>query len=106
MENVKNIKDVNRESMSKLLRSVVFGDIFFMSLRVQAPFFSMLTYATFALTLTLFFSPIVLIIGTLVVIINGTDIYYLLKKAMRKGDTLIMHISHHRKGFWFYFSSS
>ncbi len=56
-----------------------------MSFGGQAPFLSMLTYATAALILTLFFSPIVLIIGTLVVLINGAGVYYLSKKHDESG---------------------
>lgn len=80
-------KDNNMEleSKSKLTRSVGFADIFFMSFGGQAPFLSMLTYATAALILTLFFSPIVLIIGTFVVLINGAGVYYLSRKHDEPG---------------------
>ena len=68
---MENVKSIYIESKSELKRTIGFADIFFMSFGGQAPFLSMLTYATAALILTLFFSHIVLIIGTLVVLING-----------------------------------
>ena len=107
MENVKNIKDIDIESKSKLKRSVGFADIFFMSFGGQAPFLSMLTYATAALILTLFFSPIVLIIGTLVVLINGAGVYYLSRKHDEEGGyfNYAYKALSHRFGFetgWLY----
>ncbi len=92
---MENIKNVSTESKSQLKRHVGFADIFFMSFGGQAPFLSMLTYATAALLLALFFSPIVLIIGTLVVLINGVSVYYLSKNMMRRVDILIMHSNHY-----------
>lgn len=87
MENLKNrsVENVNRVNSNQLKRTIGFADIFFMSFGGQAPFLSMLTYATAALLLATFFSPIVLIIGTLVVLINGAGVYYLSKKHDETG---------------------
>jgi amino acid transporter len=82
---MESISTKNMDSTSELKRSVGFADIFFMSFGGQAPFLSMLTYATAALILATFFSPIVLIIGTLVVLINGAGVYYLSKKHDEEG---------------------
>jgi len=82
---MENVKSIHIESKSQLKRTIGFADIFFMSFGGQAPFLSMLTYATAALILTLFFSPIVLIIGTLVVLINGAGVYYLSRKHDEEG---------------------
>jgi amino acid transporter len=87
MESLKNAstENLNGVSTNQLKRSVGFADIFFMSFGGQAPFLSMLTYATAALLLATFFSPVVLIIGTLVVLINGAGVYYLSKKHDETG---------------------
>jgi amino acid transporter len=87
MKNLKNrsVENVNRVNSNQLKRTIGFADIFFMSFGGQAPFLSMLTYATAALLLATFFSPIVLIIGTLVVLINGAGVYYLSKKHDETG---------------------
>ena len=68
-----------------LKRELEFRDIFFLSFGGQAPFLSMLTYATAVLLLALYFSPIVVIIGTSVVLINGIVVYYLSKKHTETG---------------------
>ncbi len=81
METIKKIEN----SRNVLERHIGFTDIFFMSFGGQAPFLSMLTYATAALLLALLFSPIVLIIGTMVVFINGLGVYYLSKKHDEEG---------------------
>ncbi len=81
METIKKIEN----SRNVLERHIGFTDIFFMSFGGQAPFLSMLTYATAALLLALLFSPIVLIIGTVVVFINGLGVYYLSKKHDEEG---------------------
>ncbi len=104
---MENIKNVSTESKSQLKRHVGFADIFFMSFGGQAPFLSMLTYATAALLLALFFSPIVLIIGTLVVLINGVSVYYLSKKHDEEGGyfNYAFKSLSHRFGFetgWLY----
>ena len=70
---------------SELKRELNFRDIFFLSLGGQAPFLSMLTYATAVLLLALYFSPIVVIIGTAVVLVNGIVVYYLSKKHTETG---------------------
>ncbi len=104
---MENIKNTSIESKSQLKRDVGFADIFFMSFGGQAPFLSMLTYATAALLLALFFSPIVLIIGTLVVLINGVGVYYLSKKHDEEGGyfNYAFKSLSHRFGFetgWLY----
>ncbi|WP_337861110.1 APC family permease [Ferroplasma sp.] len=80
-----NTKNEAINNGQQLKRTAGLADIFFMSFGGQAPFLSMLTYATAALILTLFFSPIVLIIGTLVVLINGLGVYYLSRKHDEEG---------------------
>jgi len=108
MENLKNeCIENHRVSTNQLNRTVGFADIFFMSFGGQAPFLSMLTYATAALLLATFFSPIVLIIGTLVVLINGAGVYYLSKKHDEEGGyfNYAYQSLSHRFGFetgWLY----
>jgi amino acid transporter len=74
---------INKESGLK--RGLDFKDIFFLSLGGQAPFLSMLTYATAVLLLAVYFSPIVVLIGTSVVLVNGIVVYYLSKKHTETG---------------------
>ncbi len=75
----------NSKSNSELKRELSFRDIFFMSLGGQAPFLSMLTYATAVLLLSLYFSPLVVIIGTMVVLLNGIVVFFLSKKHTETG---------------------
>ena len=69
----------------QLRREIGLVDLFFMSLGGQAPYLSMLTYATAVLLLALLFAPIVVIIGTVVVLINGLGVYFLSKKHDEEG---------------------
>ncbi|BCU66950.1 amino acid permease [Sulfolobales archaeon HS-7] len=79
-------KDVNEgQSKSQLKREISFFDIFFMSMGGQAPFLSLLSYGTAVFTVTLLFSPITVIIGTIVVLFNGIAIYYLSSKFTMEG---------------------
>lgn len=78
-------QEITTDSKERLTRHIGFIDIFFMSFGGQAPFLSMLTYATAVLLLSLLFSPIVIIIGTLVVLINGLGVYYLSRKHDEAG---------------------
>lgn len=75
----------NVNGNSGLKRELNFKDIFFLSLGGQAPFLSMLTYATAVLLLAVYFSPVVVIIGTSVVLVNGIVVYYLSKKHTETG---------------------
>jgi amino acid transporter len=68
-----------------LRRELGFWEIFFMSIGGQAPFLSMLTYATAVMVLALYFSPLVVIIGTAVVLLNGIVVYFLSKKHTETG---------------------
>ncbi len=75
----------NKESNSELKRELSFRDIFFMSLGGQAPFLSMLTFATAVLLLAAYFSPLVVIIGTFVVLMNGIVVLLLSRKHTETG---------------------
>ena len=76
-----SIGNQNRE----LKRELSFRDIFFMSFGGQAPFLSMLTYATAVLLLSLYFSPMVVLIGTIVVLMNGLVVFFLSKRHTETG---------------------
>ncbi len=69
----------------ELKRKMDFKDIFFLSLGGQAPFLSMLTYTTAVVILTGSFSPIIVLIGTLVVLLNGLVIFFLSNKFTSTG---------------------
>ncbi len=72
-------------SRRELRRELRFLDVFFMSLGGQAPFLSMLTYATAVLLLATYFAPIVVMVGTFVVLLNGVVVYWLSKKHTETG---------------------
>ncbi|MCL4412742.1 MAG: APC family permease [Candidatus Thermoplasmatota archaeon] len=69
----------------KLKRKMSFSDIFFLSIGGQAPFLSMLTYTTAVVVLTAGFAPVVVIIGTLIVLLNGLVVSYLSRKFTSTG---------------------
>ncbi len=69
----------------ELKRKMDLRDIFFLSLGGQAPFLTMLTYTTAVVILTGGFSPIVVLIGTLVVLLNGVVVFFLSNRFTSTG---------------------
>lgn len=95
------------KSENELKRHIGLVDIFFMSFGGQAPYLSLLTYGTAAMLIALFFSPIVILLGGLVVLVNGLSIYFLSKKHDEEGGyfNYAFKSLSHRFGFetgWLY----
>ncbi|WP_157463143.1 APC family permease [Caldisphaera lagunensis] len=72
-----------------LKRKLSFRDLFFLSLGGQAPFLSLLTYATGVIIYSFLFSPLIIILGALLVLINGLVVYKLSKKYQEAGGYYI-----------------
>jgi len=60
-------------------------DIVFLSFGGQSPFLSVLSYGTYAFLLAKGFAPIAILIGTLIVLVNGLNIYKLSSKIAQPG---------------------
>ncbi len=74
---------------SALKKRLSFKDLFFLSLGGQAPFLSLLTYATSVIIYSFIFSPIIIILGSLLVLINGLVVSKLSKKYQEAGGYYI-----------------
>ncbi|MCL5989758.1 MAG: amino acid permease [Candidatus Thermoplasmatota archaeon] len=73
------------ETKGELSRHLTFKDVFFLSFGGMSPLLSILTYGAFAITLAGFNAPIVMIIGTLLVLINGLVVTQLSKRFATSG---------------------
>jgi amino acid transporter len=60
-------------------------DIVFLSFGGQSPFLSVLSYGTYAFLLAKGFAPIAILIGTLIVLVNGLNVYKLSSKIAQPG---------------------
>ena len=69
----------------ELTRHLTFKDVFFLSFGGMSPLLSILTYAAFAITLAGFDAPIVMVIGTLLVLVNGLVVTQLSKRFSSSG---------------------
>ncbi|MGC8572771.1 MAG: APC family permease [Caldisphaera sp.] len=74
---------------SKLKKGLSFKDLLFLSLGGQAPFLSLLTYATSVILYSFLFSPIIIVFGMLLVLINGIVVSKLSKKYEEGGGYYI-----------------
>jgi amino acid transporter len=54
-----------------LRRQLTFGDVFFLSFGGSSPLLSLLTYGAVGLLLGGYLSPIILVAGTMIVLVNG-----------------------------------
>ncbi|TRM72990.1 amino acid permease, partial [Sulfolobus sp. A20-N-F8] len=66
-------------------RHLSFLDIVFLSMGGQSPFLSILTYGLAAFLYAGLFGPIAIILGTLLVLINGLVVYELSKRFTKEG---------------------
>lgn len=75
------------ESTSKgdLARSLGFKDLFFLSFGGMSPLLSILTYGAFAITLAGYDAPLVMVIGTLLVLVNGLSVTRLSRRFSSSG---------------------
>lgn len=70
---------------NELTRHLTFKDVFFLSFGGMSPLLSILTYGAFAITLAGYDAPIVMIVGTLLVLINGLVVTQLSKRFASSG---------------------
>ncbi|MHB1440033.1 MAG: amino acid permease [Cuniculiplasma sp.] len=73
------------ENKGELGRHLTFKDVFFLSFGGMSPLLSILTYGAFAITLAGNDAPIVMIIGTLLVLVNGLSVTQLSKRFSTSG---------------------
>ncbi|AGE74178.1 APC family permease [Sulfolobus acidocaldarius] len=88
-------------------RHLSFTDIVFLSIGGQSPFLSILTYGVVALLYAGLFGPIAIILGTLLVLVNGMSVYELSKRFTKEGGyyTYAFYSLSKRLGFetgWMY----
>lgn len=69
----------------KLTRSLTFRDLFFLSFGGMSPLLSILTYGAFAFTLAGYDAPIVMLIGTFLVLLNGLAVTRLSRRFSSSG---------------------
>ena len=68
-----------------LTRQIGFRDLFFLSFGGMSPLLSILTYGAFAITLAGYDAPLVMIIGTLLVLLNGLSVTRLSRRFSSSG---------------------
>ncbi|MEM3938900.1 MAG: APC family permease [Saccharolobus sp.] len=88
-------------------RHLSFIDIVFLSMGGQSPFLSILTYGLTVFLLVGAFAPIAIILGTLLVLINGLVVYELSKRFTKEGGyyTYVFYSLTKKLGFetgWLY----
>jgi amino acid transporter len=66
-------------------RHLTFKDVFFLSFGGMSPLLSILTYAAYAITIAGFDAPIVMVIGMLLVLVNGLSVTQLSKRFSSSG---------------------
>ena len=72
-------------SRGELARSLGFRDLFFLSFGGMSPLLSILTYGAFAITLAGYDAPLVMVIGTLLVLVNGLSVTRLSRRFSSSG---------------------
>ncbi len=75
-------KEVSRQEPK---RTITFRDLVFLSLGGQSPFLSVLTYGVVAFIIAGAFGPIAIILGTLLVLVNGLVVYKLSTRFTESG---------------------
>ncbi|OWP55941.1 MAG: amino acid permease [Thermoplasmatales archaeon B_DKE] len=94
-------------SDSELPRHLSFRDVFFLSFGGMSPLLSLLTYGAVALAYGGLLSPLIMIIGTLLVLVNGLVVMQLSKRFKTSGGyyTYAFQVLSERVGFstgWVY----
>ncbi len=90
-----------------LKRYLTFRDVFFLSFGGESPLLSLLTYGAVALSLGGYLAPVILIIGALIVLVNGMVVHRLSTRFTSTGGyyTYAVHSLSERTGFqtgWMY----
>lgn len=106
-ESSADVKTSDTQQSKDLKRQLSFRDVFFLSFGGQSPLLSLLTYGAVALSLGGYFAPIIILIGTAVVLVNGLVVHRLSKRFTSFGGyyTYAMHLLSERFGFqtgWMY----
>ncbi|MCL4336053.1 MAG: amino acid permease, partial [Candidatus Thermoplasmatota archaeon] len=73
------------ETKSELKRHLSFRDVYFLSFGGQSPLLSLLTYGAVAVSLGGLFSPVIMILAALLVLINGFVVLRLSKRFTTTG---------------------
>ncbi len=81
----KNPDSNMQTKQGELGRHLKFKDVFFLSFGGMSPLLSILTYGAFAITLAGYDAPLVMIIGVLLVLINGLSVTRLSKRFSSSG---------------------
>ncbi len=68
-----------------LKREIGFWEVFFLSIGGQAPFLSILTYTTAVIALTREFAPVIILVGTVIVLLNGLVVAFLARRFTSTG---------------------
>ena len=97
----------NISTESELPRHLSFRDVFFLSFGGMSPLLSLLTYGAVALSYGGLLSPLIMIIGTLLVLINGLVVMQLSRRFRTSGGyyTYAFQVLSERVGFstgWVY----
>jgi amino acid transporter/CBS domain-containing protein len=97
----------NTQQPKELKRHLSFRDVFFLSFGGESPLLSLLTYGAVALSLGGYFAPIILLLGMLIVLVNGMVVQRLSRRFTSSGGyyTYAMHSLSERTGFqtgWMY----
>ncbi|MDG6907922.1 MAG: amino acid permease [Nitrososphaerota archaeon] len=103
----RKVKEKLVEGNNDLKRALSFRDVFFLSFGGESPLLSLLTYGAVALSLGGYLAPIILLIGMLVVLVNGLVVHRLARRFTASGGyyTYAMHSLSERTGFqtgWMY----
>ena len=100
-------KTSDKQQGKDIKRQLSFSDVFFLSFGGQSPLLSLLTYGAVALSLGGYFAPVIILIGTAVVLVNGLVVNRLSKRFTSLGGyyTYAMNLLSERFGFqtgWMY----
>ena len=96
-----NVKTSDKQQGKDIKRQLSFSDVFFLSFGGQSPLLSLLTYGAVALSLGGYFAPVIILIGTAVVLVNGLVVNRLSKRFTSLGGyyTYAMNLLSERFGF-------
>jgi len=100
-ESSTDLKTVDTQQSKDVKRHLSFRDVFFLSFGGQSPLLSLLTYGAVAMSLGGYFAPVIILIGTGVVLVNGLVVNRLSKRFTSFGGyyTYAMNILSERFGF-------
>ena len=102
-----DVKTSDNQLGKEIKRHLSFSDVFFLSFGGQSPLLSLLTYGAVAVSLGGYFAPVIILIGTAIVFVNGLVVNRLSKRFTSFGGyyTYAMNLLSERFGFqtgWMY----